>query len=460
MADQKPLSTEEKRELLKKMLREKAEKAAAAAQNQSQNSSETRDLSQFADFSKFPEVQTLDAQFQTLGMLHVENPYFRVNETIVNNRTQIEGRNLISFSSYNYLGLSGDSRVSKAAQDAVEAYGTSVSASRIATGEKPLHQQLEQALAKLIGTEDAITLVSGHATNVTVIGHLMRQGKDLIVYDELSHNCIIEGAVLSGARRIAFPHEDWEALDKILQDNRADYERVLIAIEGVYSMDGDIADVPKFIEIKKKHQALLLVDEAHSMGVIGPNGLGVREHFAIDPNDVDLWMGTFSKSFASCGGYIAGKHSLIRFLKYNTPGFVYSVGISPANAAAALAATHIMMEEPQRAHACQANAKLFLEGAKAHGLDTGPSKGTAVVPIITGNSAHALLLADALFKEGINVQPILYPAVPDEAARLRFFITSDHTEEEIRFTLDKTAEHLKRIRTEHKDLTFPKAMIG
>ncbi len=188
-----------------------------------------------------------------------------MNEVIVNNKTQIDGRELLSWSSYNYIGLSGDTRVSEAAKAAVDQYGTSVSASRIATGEKPLHGQLEKALAELIGTEDAITLVSGHATNVTVIGHLMRPGKDLIVYDDLSHNCIIEGAVLSGARRIAFPHENYEALDQILTDNRADYERVLVAIEGVYSMDGDIADVPKFIKLRKHNALCFLTKLLHSM---------------------------------------------------------------------------------------------------------------------------------------------------------------------------------------------------
>lgn len=463
MSDPKNLSVEEKRELLKKLLKEKAQKTAQGPEtttHQAASGSGEKDFSQFTRFEEFPEVQTLAAQFETLQMLQVMNPYFRVNENIVNNKTRIEGRELISFSSYNYLGLSGDPRISQAAKDAVDRYGTSVSASRIATGEKPLHGELEEELASLIGTEDAITFVSGHATNVTVIGHLMRPGKDLIVYDSLSHNCIIEGSVLSGARRIAFPHENWEELDRILADNRKDYERVLITIEGVYSMDGDIADLPKFIEIKKKHNALLLVDEAHSMGVIGPNGLGIRDYFNANAHDVDLWMGTFSKSFASCGGYIAGKKSLIDYLKYTTPGFVYSVGISPANAAAAKTSTQIMKSEPWRAQKLQENARFFLSLAHEKGLNTGPSKDTAVIPIITGNSAHALILADALFKDGINVQPILYPAVADNEARLRFFITYDHTEEDMRYTIEKCAEHLNRIRRDMAEVSFPKSLIG
>lgn len=459
MSEGKNLSVEEKKELLKKLMKEKASKPTTHATPAIENTVQG-DLSVFARVEEFPEVQTLAAQFDTLQMLQVENPYFRVNEGIVNNKTRIDGRELISFSSYNYIGLSGDSRVSQAAKDAIDRYGTSVSASRIATGERPIHRELEKEIAEMLGVEDAIVLVSGHATNVTVIGHLMRPGKDLIVYDSLSHNSIIEGCVLSGARRIAFPHENWEELDKILTEVRGDYERVLIAIEGVYSMDGDIANLPRFIEIKKKHHALLMVDEAHSMGVIGPRGLGIRDYFGAEGTDVDLWMATFSKSFASCGGYIAGSRKLIDYLKYNTPGFVYSVGISPANAGAALAAARIMRSEPQRALKTQSNARYFLDKAKERGLNTGPSKDSAVIPVITGNSAHALILADVLFKDGINVQPILYPAVPDNEARLRFFITSDHTEAEIDETVEKCANHLSRIRRDMADVAFPKSMLG
>lgn len=458
MSDNKNLSVEEKRELLKKLLKEKAQQAASSTPSASTASSNVVDTSKYVDFKQFPEIQALEAQAKMMENMHVRNPYFAVNEGIVNNKTRIAGKEYISFSSYNYIGLSGDERVTKAAQDAAEQYGTSVSASRIATGEKPIHQELEKEIAGLLGVEDAIVLVSGHATNVTVIGHLMRPGKDLILYDELSHNSIIEGCVLSGARRVAFPHEDWETLDKMLTEMRNDYERVLITIEGVYSMDGDIADLPKFIEIKKKHNALLMVDEAHSMGVIGPNGLGIRDYFGVDGKEVDLWMCTFSKTFASCGGYIAGDKVLIDYLKYKTPGFVFSVGITPQNAGAALEAARIMKKEPERALKAQANADLFLKLAKEKGLDTGMSKDSAVIPVITGNSAHALMLGNALFNDGVNVQPILYPAVADNQARLRFFITNDHTDDEIIFTVNKTAEHLERIRKEHANVSFAAMM--
>lgn len=452
MSDPKNMSVEEKRELLKKMLLQKSQAGATApkpAQPAAAKPVQKAIGPEHYDFARFPEIVAHAQQFGQLDALGIKNPYFRVNETITNNRTRIEGREMLSFSSYNYLGLSGDPRVSQAAKDAIDAYGTSVSASRVATGEKPLHQELEREIADLIGTEDAIVFVGGHATNVTTVGHLMRP-QDLIVFDELSHNSIMEGAVLSGARRIPFPHEDVEALDRILTENRGQYERCLITIEGVYSMDGDIADLPRFIEVKKKHNALLMVDEAHSMGVLGEHGCGIREHFNANAADVDLWMGTFSKSFASCGGYIAGTKALINYMKYTTPGFLYSVGISPSNAAAALASARLFKQEPWRAQKLRQNADLFVRLCKENGLDTGISKGTAVVPVIIRHSAHALVLAHRLFEAGINVQPILYPAVADSESRLRFFITCDHTEEELTSTAIKVAELLKAIRNEFK----------
>ena len=182
-------------------------------------------------------------------------------------------------------------------------------------------------------------MVSGHGVFVTVIGHLVGDG-DLILHDSLAHDCIMGGAKLSGAKRRPFPHNDWQALEKQLQQLRPHYKRVLICVEGVYSMDGDLADLPRFIELKKKYGALLLVDEAHSIGVLGETGRGAGEHFKVNRADVDLWMGTMSKSLASCGGYVAGSKTLVQYLKYTAPGFIYSVGITPANAAAGLEALH------------------------------------------------------------------------------------------------------------------------
>ena len=259
---------------------------------------------------QFAEYRRLKTTMQQMLLTGVPNPYFTVHESIVRDTTVVDGEELISFASYNYLGLSGHPDVSAAAAAAINQYGTSVSASRLVSGEKPIHGELERKLAKWIGVDASILMVGGHATNETTIGHLVGEG-DLILHDSLAHNSIVQGALLSGARRRPFPHNDYEALDRLLKEVRSSYRRVLIAIEGVYSMDGDFADVPQFIEVKNRHRAMLMVDEAHSLGTMGQTGRGMAEHFGFDARLVDIWMGTLSKSAASCGGYIAGRAALI-----------------------------------------------------------------------------------------------------------------------------------------------------
>ncbi len=393
---------------------------------------------------QFPEVRALEQNFAMVRDAGLENPYFSVHEGLTNDRTVIGGREMISWATYNYLGMSGEPEVAAAAKAAIDRYGTSVSASRLVSGEKTIHQELEREIARVIGTEDAITFVGGHATNETVIGHVVGPG-DLVLHDALAHNSLLQGAVLSGARRRPFPHNDFAAAEALLSQMRSQYRRVLIVIEGIYSMDGDFTNLPKFIGVAKRHKALLMVDEAHSIGVMGPRGRGIGEHFGVNPADVDLWMGTLSKALGSCGGYIAGSHTLVRWLKYTVPGFVYSVGLPPAAAGAALGALELLEREPQRVEKLHANARLFLQLAREAGLDTGPSGGSAIVPIILGNSMNSLRLSRALFARGISVQPILYPAVEERAARLRFFITSRHTPDQIRRTITAMQEELVKI---------------
>jgi 8-amino-7-oxononanoate synthase/acyl carrier protein len=396
------------------------------------------------DFGQMPEYKRLKQTMALLTSTGVPNPYFSAHERVARDTTVIDGRELLSFATYNYLAMSGDPGVTKAAKDAIDRFGTSVSASRLVSGEKTIHRELEQGIAEFLGVEDAVCFVGGHSTNETTIGHLFGPG-DLIAHDSLAHNSIIQGAILSGARRRPFPHNDWQALDELLAEIRREYRRVLIAIEGVYSMDGDFPDLPRFIDVKKKHKAILMVDEAHSIGTMGRTGRGIGEHFGIDQRDVDLWMGTLSKTFGSCGGYIAGCKEVVEYLKYTAPGFVYSVGIPPSNAAAALASLRTLQAEPGRVERVQANSRLFLQLCKERGINTGLGNNTPVVPVITGNSMHALLLSRALFERGINVQPILYPAVEEEKARLRFFITAAHTEAQLRRTADAVAEELEKI---------------
>ncbi|MCK5922930.1 MAG: aminotransferase class I/II-fold pyridoxal phosphate-dependent enzyme, partial [Methylococcales bacterium] len=241
---------------------------------------------------------------------------------------------------------------------------------------------------------------------------------------------------------------DWKALDRLLQDHRRNYERVLIVIEGAYSMDGDFPQLPEFIEIKKRHKAFLMIDEAHSAGTLGPHGRGIGEYFDIERSQVDIWMGTLSKSFAGCGGYIAGTQALVEQLKYLSSGFIYSVGVSPANTAASLAALEILKAETWRVRDLHARSAQFLSLAKQHGLNTGLSDQTPIIPVILGSSAVSLKVAEQLFMCGIDVKPVLYPAVAEEQTRLRFFITALHTEEQIRSTVETVARLVDEVRAE------------
>jgi len=405
---------------------------------------------EWIDPTTWPEVRDLELRLEGAKAMGIRNPYFAVHEGTARNVTTVGGRELVNFSSYNYLGFSGDPRVLRAVKEAVDRYGTSVSASRVASGERPFHGELEAELAACQGAEDALVYTAGHATNVTTLGHLLGP-EDLILHDELIHDSAIQGIKLSGSARRKFHHDDPEHLERQLEELRTHYQKVLIAVEGVYSMDGDICQLPAYIELKERYGCLLFVDEAHSFGVVGPEGRGVGSHWGVDGSRVDLWMGTLSKSLASCGGWIAGSKPLITYLRYTAPGFVYSAGITPANGVAALTSLRLMLAEPERVATLQANARLFHDALVRRDLDTGPAHGeSGVVPTITGNSMHALVLSQRLEDQGINVQPIMYPAVADDAARLRFFLSSTHTPEQLEWTVDRVAETLAEVRAEFK----------
>ncbi|WP_289036048.1 aminotransferase class I/II-fold pyridoxal phosphate-dependent enzyme [uncultured Roseibium sp.] len=396
------------------------------------------------DFRELPQIKQLQMQRAAADMMGIENPFFRPHDGLAAGTTEIDGKTFDNFASYNYLGLNGHPEINEAAAHAVETFGTSVSASRIVAGERPLHGELENALARVHGVEAAIVMVSGHATNVTTIGHLMRKG-DLILTDSLVHNSIAEGARLSGATRINFPHDDLNALEKLLAENRHKFDNVLIIVEGLYSMDGDFPDLKRVVKLKQSYDAWLMVDEAHSIGVLGETGKGIAEHYGVDPQEVELWMGTLSKTFSSCGGYIAGSRVLCDYLKVTAPGFVFSVGLAPALTAAAIASISVMEREPERVKKLQANGQLFLKLAQKAGLDTGPSAGYSVVPVIVGDSVRAAMLSNRLLARGVNALPIIFPAVAEKSARLRFFITSEHTSEQIERAVRITTEELAEL---------------
>ena len=378
-----------------------------------------------------------------LGM-GISLPFFRSLNGCSSPVCSMEGRPAVNFSCYNYLGLADDPRVCAAAQAAIDTYGTSVSASRVASGERPFHRSLERRLAALTGSEDALVFVSGFGTNETVISHLLGPG-DLVVHDALIHSSALQGALASGARRMDFRHNDLGDLEQVLRRNRSQYHQCLVVVEGLYSMDGDIPELSALLELKRRHGVALMVDEAHSVGVLGEHGLGLAEFSGVDGKAVDLWMGTLSKSLASCGGYIAGSAALIEYLRYSVPGFVYSVGISPPNAAAAMAALEILQQEPERVASLHRNAQLFLDVARGLGLKTGLEQAYSVVPVMVGESETTVRISALLMDQGFNVQPAIFPAVPEGQARLRFFVTSAHTPAQIRDVLARTAELMAQL---------------
>jgi 8-amino-7-oxononanoate synthase len=395
-------------------------------------------------FDQFPEYVKLRENLDKLDAAGLDNPFFVVHDGPTLDRTIIGGREYVTFASYNYLGMSGNPTVSAAAKAAIDRYGTSASASRLVSGQKKIHVELEREMTRFLGTEDTIALVGGHATNETVIGHLMGPG-DLILHDGLAHNSIVQGCLLSGARKRAFPHNDWQAADRLLTQFRHEYRRVLIVIEGVYSMDGDVSPLPGFIEVKRRHKALLMIDEAHSIGVLGATGRGIAEHYGVSRDDVDIWMGTFSKALGSLGGYIAGAKALVEYLRYTAPGFVFAAAMPPAAAGAAIASLRVLQAEPERVARLHENSRLFLALARQHGLNTGMSQDSPVVPVILGNSFHCLQLSKAMLARGVNVQPILHPAVEEKASRLRYFITSQHHEQQLRHAVEAMVEELEKI---------------
>jgi 8-amino-7-oxononanoate synthase len=387
----------------------------------------------------FPECAALEERLAGLEAAGLENPFLWANEEVRGRTARVGGREVVSFTSFDYLGLAGHPDVTRAAKQAIDRFGCSASASRMVGGNNTILDELDAELARFLGAERAVVFPCGYGTNASLFNHLFGAG-DLILYDELAHNSIMQGAGASKAGKRSFRHNDHEQLDGLLRDLRPQYKRVVVAIEGVYSMDGDYPDLPKFIEVKKRHDALLYVDEAHSLGTMGPEGRGICDFFGVDPAEGDLWMGTISKALGAGGGYLAGGERLIRYLGYTTPAFVFSTACSPPNAAAALEGLRVIQREPWRVTRLRERSELFLKLAADCDLDTGESGDTPVIPVIVGSSSRAMLVSQMLMERGINARPILYPAVRESAARVRFFITSEHSEEQIVQAVEAVAD--------------------
>ena len=323
--------------------------------------------------------------------------------------------------------------------------GIGAGASRLVGGERAVHGELERELAAFLRVDDSIALVSGYMTNVSLVGHLLTKN-DIILVDDLSHNSIIVGTDVSRAQVIRFAHNDLDHLESILAQVRKDANRALIIVEGLYSMDGDVANLPRLLEIKERHNAWLMVDEAHSLGVLGATGRGLAEHFGVDPNHIDLIVGTMSKTLGACGGFIAGRKSVIDWLRFTLPAFVFSVGISPALAAAVRAGLEILAAEPWRVAKLHDNSRLFLEHAKICGLDTGPAIGAGVVSILFSGQHECMFAARSILEAGYFAPPILQLAVPKDKPRIRFFISAAHSHDEIAGVTETLAKALESLR--------------
>jgi 8-amino-7-oxononanoate synthase len=402
-----------------------------------------------ADFDNLPAFLWLRYLRKRLESSHTKYPFFQMHDGNAGATTTIDGRIVVNFGSYDYLGLSYHPKVIEAAKAAIDRYGTSVSASRLIAGERPIHRDLEARLADLHHTQDALAFISGHATNVTVLGQLLGK-RDLLLADAAIHNSILEGGRLSGATVLQFPHNDYPALMRLLEDSGG-YERALIVAEGIYSMNGDCCDLRQLIKAKNAHNCWLMIDEAHSIGVLGRTGRGIAEEQGVDPSAVEIWMGTLSKSFAATGGYIAASKKLIDLLRQGAPGFVFSVGLAPAQAGAACAAIDVMRAEPERLTRLRANAKFFFELTNRRGLATGTAMGYPVVPVTIGDPIVTMELSNRLLRRGFNVPPVLFPAVRMGDSRLRFFITADHDKLHMEQVVEATIEEYQSIVTQSKN---------
>lgn len=394
------------------------------------------------DFEQTEEWKAFQKRLEASGAEEL-NPYFVAHDSTVRDTSLVGGKEVINLGSYNYLGMSGHPETVRAAKEAIDKYGTSASGSRVLAGEKTLYQELEETIARWKHAEAAIVMTGGYATNLCFIGHFA--GKDdLILYDALSHNSIVAGCQLSQGESKSFPHNDIAALEQTLKAVEGKYTKVLLVVEGVYSMDGDIAPIPEFVRLKKQYGAFLMVDEAHSGGVIGKNGGGVDEYFGLAPEDIDIKMGTLSKALGTCGGYIAGKKSLVDYLKYQMPGFVFTAGISPPLAAAAKRAIELLQEDPAIVQRLHDNIAYFVKGAKARGLDTILAAESAIVPVRIGSDEMAFLASHKMLERGVFVPPAVFPAVAKGQSRLRFSITAAHTPAQ----LEKALEDMEAVARE------------
>ena len=386
-------------------------------------------------------IDTRIAEFaDRRSALEAANRYFYLQPTVgpVNHRvTMADGRDMVMLASYSYLGLIGHPRIDAAAAKAVEEYGTGAGGVRLLTGTSDLHERLEARIAEFTHREDACVYSSGYVTNVAIITGLTGPG-DLILMDKLDHASIVDGALLSGAKWHTYRHNDMEHLEKLLAKAQGEYGTILVAADSVFSMDGDVMDLPTTKALCERYGARLMVDEAHSIGSLGATGHGIEEHFDM-VGSIDLKMGTLSKSIPSIGGYLAGDAGLIDYQRHMSRPFIFSAALPPASTAAALEAFNVIDDEPWRVAELRRIQDVYTAGLKAQGWNTMEST-TCVVPVLVGDEAKTMDLTRMLFDRGIFVCPIVHPAVPRGSDRLRTCLMATHTDADIAQVLDAFSE--------------------
>jgi len=355
-----------------------------------------------------------------------------VSELRGGSRVLVDGREMGMFASYSYLGLIGHPRITSAAQAALTKYGTGTHGVRILAGTLPVHVELEEKIAAFKGAEAAVTFSSGYVTNLTCVSTLVGR-HDYVFSDKLNHASIVDGCLLSGANFVRFRHNDMSDLEARLRETPAEASKLVVS-DAVFSMDGDVTDLPNLARICRQSGAWLMIDEAHSLGVLGEGGHGIEEHFNL-PGVVDIKMGTLSKTIPSIGGYIAGSAEMVSYLRHQARGYVFSAALPPGQAAAALEAFKVIEDEAWRVAAVKRNARQFIDGLKSRGLDTLQTE-TAVVPVVCGEDELAYRMTRACQRDGLFVLPVVSPAVPAGLARLRATVTAAHTEEEIASALE------------------------
>ncbi|MDP8955964.1 MAG: glycine C-acetyltransferase [Actinomycetota bacterium] len=358
----------------------------------------------------------------------------RVLEAEQRARTRFDGRDVINLASNNYLGLAAHPRLKQAASRAAAELGAGSGAVRTIAGTMSLHADLERRFAAFKGAEAALMFQSGFTANAGTVAAILTK-EDVIVSDQLNHASIIDGARLSKAEIKVFPHKEVGAADELLSETKGPGRRQLLITDGVFSMDGDIAPLPDLVQVAEKHEAIMMIDDAHASGVLGKGGKGTVSHFGLDPSRIDVQVGTLSKAIGVMGGFIAGREHLIQWLVNRGRPFLFSTSAPPAVTAACIAALDVMEEEPERIDRVWERTRFFKKGLHDMGFDTGDSE-TPITPVIAGDEVKAVELSSLLWEEGVFTPAIVYPTVAKGRARVRTIVTADHTEEDLSEALD------------------------